>query len=320
MSRPTRYIKRSNTPALNRRRAVEYRHRRYSKPLNDFSIYNDAIALEMPAVEEIVLDEALDTEVEVINEELVETTEVKEVKEVKEEKVKEPFSVKYKRFRKERIDRRNAYLDSVINEPKANVAKMLLFAGTAVKSIASVRDVTLNGLAVLFLNAVKWLALGAVFANLIGLYINIFPFSVSRINFTGMAKIAVFIGLFALICEYASYLLISIYCGIQRDNVKMRKLADISARGSVLPTCLYIIAIILTIYKSVTIGTIFAISSIVVAFVLKVYGLTQHIKISVTKQLFIYFLCVFVSCLLFIKILPFFSENLINILKGLLNI
>ena len=318
MSRATRYIKRLNTPALNRRRAVEYRHRKYNKSSNLLSLANKEV------LNETVLDvkEEVITPKEEIKEVKKETTAVKKEDTTvnKESAEQESIIQKFKNFRRTRIRKRNAYLDSVINEPKANIFKMLFCAGTAVKDVSSVEDVTLNALAVLFLNAVKWIAFGSLFACLIGQYINYFPFSTSRINFTGMAKIAFFIGVLALIFEYLSYLLISIYCGLQRDNVKMRKLADIAARASVLPTVLFIIAILLTVYKSVTIGSIFAFTSVLISFILKIYGMTQRIKISVTKQLLIYFVCIFISVFIFIKILPFFDEGLINILKGLLNI
>lgn len=310
MSRATRYIKRTNTPALNRRRAVEYRHRKYNKSSNLLSLVNKEVLNETPLELQTVIEDE-----NIVKEEVNTVEEVQ--KEVEE---KESLIDKFKNYRRTRIRKRNAFLDSVINEPKANIFKMLFCAGTAVKDVASVEDVTLNALAVLFLNAVKWIAFGALFACLIGQYINYLPFSTFRINFTGMAKIAFFIGVLALAFEYLSYLLISIYCGIQRDNVKMRKLADIAARGSVLPTVLFIISILLINYKGVLVGSIFAFTSVLISFILKIYGLTQRIKISVTKQLLIYFLCIFLSVFMFIKILPFFDEGLINILKGLLNI
>ena len=310
MSRATRYIKRTNTPALNRRRAVEYRHRKYNKSSNLLSLVNKEVLNETPLELQTVIED--DNSVK---------EEVNTVEEVQKEVEEKEFLIeKFKNYRRTRIRKRNAFLDSVINEPKANIFKMLFCAGTAVKDVASVEDVTLNALAVLFLNAVKWIAFGALFACLIGQYINYLPFSTFRINFTGMAKIAFFIGVLALAFEYLSYLLISIYCGIQRDNVKMRKLADIAARGSVLPTVLFVISILLIIYKGVLVGSIFAFTSVLISFILKIYGLTQRIKISVTKQLLIYFLCIFLSVFMFIKILPFFDEGLINILKGLLNI
>lgn len=310
MSRATRYIKRTNTPALNRRRAVEYRHRKYNKSSNLLSLVNKEVLNETPLELQTVIEDQ-----NILKEEVNTVEEVQ-----KEAEEKESLIDKFKNYRRTRIRKRNAFLDSVINEPKANIFKMLFCAGTAVKDVASVEDVTLNALAVLFLNAVKWIAFGALFACLIGQYINYLPFSTFRINFTGMAKIAFFIGILALAFEYLSYLLISIYCGIQRDNVKMRKLADIAARGSVLPTVLFIISILLIIYKGVLVGSIFAFTSVLISFILKIYGLTQRIKISVTKQLLIYFLCIFLSVFMFIKILPFFDEGLINILKGLLNI
>ena len=239
MSRATRYIKRTNTPALNRRRAVEYRHRKYNKSSNLLSLVNKEVLNETPLELQTVIEDE-----NIVKEEVNTIEEVQ-----KEAEEKETLIEKFKNYRRTRIRKRNAFLDSVINEPKANIFKMLFCAGTAVKDVASVEDVTLNALAVLFLNAVKWIAFGALFACLIGQYINYLPFSTFRINFTGMAKIAFFIGILALAFEYLSYLLISIYCGIQRDNVKMRKLADIAARGSVLPTVLFISSILLINYK-----------------------------------------------------------------------
>ena len=330
MSRPTRNTRRTNTPALNRRRAVEYRHRKYAKSGNlafidsaELALNNDVI--DNAYINEEVVDDTTFNEVELDNN-VIEENNLEIVKEdsisnnTNETKEELTFSQKVKNYRKDRRKKKNAYLDSLIAEPKANIFKMLFAAGTAVKSVASVRDVTLNSLAVLFLNIVKWIAFGGLFGTIIGKYINAYPFSTVRLNFTYMAKIAIFIAIFGIVCEYLSFLLISIYCGLQRDDVKMRKLADISARGSVLPTVLYVIAILLMIYKNLTIGTIFAIASILIALVLKIYGFTQQIRISVTRQLPIYFLCAVLSLFAFIKVLPYFSEDLLKILANILNI
>lgn len=314
MSRPNRYTKRKNTPALNRRRAVEYRHRRYNPTSiilsndNEVTSINDTLVLENNIFENPSFNDSF------VNEPVKESV----IEEVKKEDIKVKEVIKEKPLT--RKERNNAYLDSLINEPKANIFKMLLFPGKAVKDVASVEGITLNAISIFVINMCKWIAFGAVFASIIGKYINIFPFSTTRLNFSSMAKISIFIALMAIICEYLSFLLISMYCGLQKDNVKMHKLADISARGSVLPTALYIISILLIYFKNTTIGAIFAIATMLIALVLKVYGFTENIKISVTKQLPIYFLCIILSLLAFIKVIPFFAEDLISILKNIMNL
>ncbi len=310
--RPTRYQRRTNSPALSKVRAVANRHRKYFT--KNIPSFNDALELDInnnELVENNILDDKSNTDTQANN----------SIAEGKSFNFDFNTIVdKAKEFKKNRTINKNLYLDSLIKEPKANMFKMLFQAGTAVKSVASVDNITLNSLAVLFINIIKWIAFGAGIACIIGKYVNIAPFSIVRLNFTSLSKIAVFIGLFAIIFEYLSYLLISIYCGLQMNYVKMRKLAEISARGSVLPTILYIISILLMIYKGLGIGVLFFIASLFVALILKIYGLTQNIKISVTRQLPIYFLCVMLSVFCFVKILPYFSEGLLDIIKNILNI
>ncbi|MBR2067321.1 MAG: hypothetical protein IJ875_03565 [Solobacterium sp.] len=216
---------------------------------------------------------------------------------------------KQKTYKQLKREARNAYLDSVIDEPKANILKMIFLPVDSVKSVASVKGVTLNALAVLFLNILHWLAFGSIFASLVYHMINQAPYSVARMSFSSASLIAFFIAGFALISEYAIYYILSIFCGLLGDKITMRKLADISARGSMTSTILYIIAVFL-VHINPIFTFILAILGIFIGLYTRAIGFDKYIELPKGRVLLLLAICLAIIIYIFFKLLPLFSHDI----------
>lgn len=216
-------------------------------------------------------------------------------------------------------ERHNSFLDYIIDEPRANVINMIFSPGSAVKKVASAEGITLNVLALLFMNFMRWLAFGSFFAYGLNLFINNSAFSIARMNFSGTAKIAFLIAIFALAMEYAAYNVISLYCGIFREKVSASKLTDIAGRASLFLTILYAISAVL-LGPLPILGIGLFIATCIIGIMLKIYGITIRVNLSMTKLIPIFILCVVISTMLFSKYVPLFSKDLIKIFETILNI
>ncbi len=216
-------------------------------------------------------------------------------------------------------ERHNSFLDYIIDEPRANVINMIFSPGSAVKKVASAEGITLNVLALLFMNFMRWLAFGSFFAYGLNLFINNSAFSIARMNFSGTAKITFLIAIFALAMEYAAYNVISLYCGIFRDKVSASKLTDIAGRASLFLTILYAISAVL-LGPSPILGIGLFIATCIIGIMLKIYGITIRVNLSMSKLIPIFVLCVVISTILFSKYVPLFSKDLIKIFETILNI
>ena len=217
------------------------------------------------------------------------------------------------------VDRHNSFMDYIIDEPKANIFKMIFSPAASVKNVASADNITMNVLALLFLNVVHWIAFGTFIAYGLSLFINSSGFSIARMNFTGAAKIVFLISLFATVFQYLSFNVISIYCGLFKDKVSASKLSDISGRAAPFTSILYLISAFLLKHNPV-IGIGLFIASCILSIMLFTLGLTTRVKSSLTKLAPIIILCVVVSTVCFWRYFILFSADLIKIFEVILNI
>ena len=331
--------KRTNTPAMNRRRAVEFRHDPYvphnrsslvsasgtaalggilketTVPAIDTAAVKETFAnvgewfkglLKPLKKEEAVQKTTLAGEAALgasagsipLDDEglLPESTPIEE-EDFEEEVIEEPKTRKERRAerRQRKRDKRNAALDEYIDMPRSNFIQMLIRPGLAIEKAASANYATLGMIPAFVLNFFKWISFGAIVGFALQKYINIFPYSFVRLNFSGAMRYAFFIAIFGIAIEYLCYVIIDLYCGFLRRKVPLSKIVSVESRGALSIGFLYFAAVVLIYFDYYNYAALVTIGAIFVGFALKFYALDKTLTITKTKQLLIIFICVILS-------------------------
>lgn len=282
---------------------------------------NEAEAESEPETEEVLSqseEPAVDENpTEVIAEQADETEAAKEPEEEEEKLTRKEKRELKKEIRKET---ENMLIDEIIESPRAGILTMLVAPGMAMKRVASVEKTTLSAPAVLILNLLKWGAVGTFFAMFIEKFINIFHYSFIRMNFTGCANIAFRFGAFGLICEYVSWIVIGIVCGLIRRKISTFKLMEVESRSAPAVTLLFVIGCVLVWKDMLAYGVIAGICGTVIGFVTKGYGMDLVLSIGKNTQLVLVLLLTAAAAFVSFMYFPLAVSGLMEIFRTILNI
>ena len=197
---------------------------------------------------------------------------------------------------------------------------MLVAPGYAMKKVSTVEKTTLAGPSVLLLNVFKWAAIGTFFTMFIEKFINHFNYSFVRLNFTGTASLAFRIGIFGLLAEYVSWIVIGLVCGLMRRKISTFKLMEVEARSALAVMLLFVIGSVFVWKDMFAYGVVAGICGIVIGFMTKGYGMDLVLPIGKNTQLLLVLVLVSVATVLSFSYFPLIFSGLMDIFKTILNL
>ena len=197
---------------------------------------------------------------------------------------------------------------------------MLLLPGRAMTRVASVEKTTLSAPSVLILNLIKWAAVGTFFAMFIEKFINIFNFSFIRLNFTGTAGLAFRFGIFGLVAEYLSYIIIGLFCGLIRKKISTLKLMEVESRSALAVALLFAAGCVLVWKDMLAFAVTAAAAGMVIGFITKGYGMDLVLTIGKNTQLVLVLILVVCACLAGFRYFPLTVSGLMDIFRTILHL
>ena len=281
---------------------------------------------EEPAEETVTeaasTDETEEVTEEAASEETAEETQTQEEETAESEEEEAALTREEKKaLRKEiRKETKTQLLDEIIDSPKAGLLTMLLAPGYAMKKVSTVEKTTLAAPSVLLLNVIKWAAVGTFFAMFFEKFINHFNYSFVRLNFTGTASLAFRMGIFGLIAEYVSWIVISLFCGLIRRKISVFKLMEVEARSALGVALLFVIGAVLVWKDMFAFGVIAGVCGIVVGIMTKGYGMDLVLPIGKNTQLVLVTALVIAATLISFSYFPLILSGLMDIFRTILNI
>ena len=198
-----------------------------------------------------------------------------------------------KQLKKEiRKETQTQLYDEIIDRPKTGLFTMLLMPGKAMKGSGSVKKTTMNAMSSLILLTLKWAAIGTFFAIILEKFVNYFDFSFIRMIFSEVAGLAFRFGIFGLIAEYVSYIIIGLFCGLIRRKISTFKLIEVESRSALTVTVLFVLACVLLWLNHWPYAVMAAAGGAMLGFIAKGYGMDLVLPISKTTQMI---LCVLLT-------------------------
>lgn len=274
------YNKRSRTPGDRHKRPnASYR----TKPAAEGK------AVKAPAEKTAEKEEKIIAEAEVMEKKESEITEIPaETAQNKSEK--QPVSKEQKkamiaRFRLDEIDR----LASI---PRAGILQTLFRPSRAMERLSEADAPTLSQFSCLFLCLFKWIAFGCVPAALTARIINSDPLTYGHMNFTAQGAMALAIGLFMTFAEYYLMFSYDLFCRIIKEELSLRSVISVHARGALQIGMLYLIAA-LCMKGSMWIGIAFWAAVSLYGMLLSGYALDLTVPIPKTMQLAVFLVVAF---------------------------
>lgn len=223
-----------------------------------------------------------------------ETVNEEPVSEPEEETEEAPLTkAEKKQLKKEiRKETQTQLYDEIIDRPKTGLFTMLLMPGKAMKGSGSVKKTTMNAMSSLILLTLKWAAIGTFFAIILEKFVNYFDFSFIRMIFSEVAGLAFRFGIFGLIAEYVSYIIIGLFCGLIRRKISTFKLIEVESRSALTVTVLFVLACVLLWLNHWPYAVMAAAGGAMLGFIAKGYGMDLVLPISKTTQMI---LCVLLT-------------------------
>lgn len=237
--------------------------------------------------------------------------EVDRKKSVVEEKAK-PI----KMTRKERLI---AEADRDISTAKTDALTRLLFPAYAIDRLAKNHDDFMMFIGVVIRNTIHWIAFTYFLSAMLASYINLSPFGFTRMNFSDTFIMSLKLAFLFILFE-GIYLLISGFIANIKVSYNYRhQLASLTSIASLLPTVIYILAI-LFLSKSMLVGFLLGALGMVAGVYLRIQAYIKSAPFATSAQMIVLMIVVagFICTAYFY--IPLTMQSTVEILKTLLNI
>ncbi len=218
-----------------------------------------------------------------------------------------------------RKDRLIAEADRDISTAKTDALTRLLFPAYAIDRLAKNQDDFMMFIGVVIRNTIHWIAFAYFLSTIFASYINLSPFGFTRMNFSDTFIMALKLAFLFILFE-GIYLVISgLIANIKVSYNYRHQLASLTSIASLLPTVLYILAIII-LSKSMLVGILLGVLGMVASVYLRIQAYIKSAPFATSAQMVVLMIVVagFICTAYFY--IPLTMQNTVEMLKTLLNI
>ena len=221
-----------------------------------------------------------------------------------------------KMTRKERLI---AEADRDISTAKTDALTRLLFPAYAIDRLAKNQDDFMMFIGVAIRNTIHWIAFAYFLSAIFASYINLSPFGFTRMNFSDTFIMSLKLSLLFILFEVIYLVISGLIANIKVSYNYRHQLASLTSIASVLPTVLYILAIIM-LSKSMLVGILLGILGMVASVYLRIQAYIKSAPFATSAQMIVLMIVVagFICTAYFY--IPLTMQNIVEMLKTLLNI
>ena len=221
-----------------------------------------------------------------------------------------------KMTRKERLI---AEADRDISTAKTGFLTRLLFPAYAIDRLAKNHDDFMMFIGVAIRNSIHWITFAYFLSAMLASYINLSPFGFTRMNFSDTFIMSLKLAFLFILFE-GIYLVISGYIANIKVSYNYRhQLASLTSIASLLPTVIYILAILL-LSKSMLVGFLLGTLGMVAGVYLRIQAYIKSAPFATSAQMIVLMIVVagFICTAYFY--IPLTMQSTVEMLKTLLNI
>ena len=221
-----------------------------------------------------------------------------------------------KMTRKERLI---AEADRDISTAKTDFLTRLLFPAYAIDRLAKNHDDFMMFIGVAIRNSIHWITFAYFLSAMLAGYINLSPFGFTRMNFSDTFIMSLKLAFLFILFE-GIYLVISGYIANIKVSYNYRhQLASLTSIASLLPTVIYILAILL-LPKSMLVGFLLGTLGMVAGIYLRIQAYIKSAPFATSAQMIVLMIVVagFICTAYFY--IPLTMQSTVEMLKTLLNI
>ena len=221
-----------------------------------------------------------------------------------------------KMTRKERLI---AEADRDISTAKTDFLTRLLFPAYAIDRLAKNHDDFMMFIGVAIRNSIHWITFAYFLSAMLASYINLSPFGFTRMNFSDTFIMSLKLAFLFILFE-GIYLVISGYIANIKVSYNYRhQLASLTSIASLLPTMIYILAILL-LPKSMLVGFLLGTLGMVAGIYLRIQAYIKSAPFATSAQMIVLMIVVagFICTAYFY--IPLTMQSTVEMLKTLLNI
>ena len=221
-----------------------------------------------------------------------------------------------KMTRKERLI---AEADRDISTAKTDALTRLLFPAYAIDRLAKNQDDFMMFIGVVIRNTIHWIAFAYFLSAIFASYINLSPFGFTRMNFSDTFIMSLKLAFLFILFEVIYLVISGLIANIKVSYNYRHQLASLTSIASLLPTVLYILAIIL-LSKSMLVGILLGVLGMVASVYLRIQAYIKSAPFATSAQMIVLMIVVagFICTAYFY--IPLTMQNTVEMLKTLLNI
>ena len=221
-----------------------------------------------------------------------------------------------KMTRKERLI---AEADRDISTAKTDALTRLLFPAYAIDRLAKNQDDFMMFIGVVIRNTIHWIAFAYFLSAIFASYINLSPFGFTRMNFSATFIMSLKLAFLFILFEVIYLVISGLIANIKVSYNYRHQLASLTSIASLLPTVLYILAIIM-LSKSMLVGILLGVLGMVASVYLRIQAYIKSAPFATSAQMIVLMIVVagFICTAYFY--IPLTMQNTVEMLKTLLNI
>lgn len=252
-------------------------------------------------------------------EERLEKQKALQVAKTEEDRKQSTVEEKSKPIKMTRKERLIAEADRDISTAKTDFLTRLLFPAYAIDRLAKNHDDFMMFIGVAIRNSIHWIAFAYFLSAMLASYINLSPFGFTRMNFSDTFIMSLKLAFLFILFE-GIYLVISGYIANIKVSYNYRhQLASLTSIASLLPTVMYILAILL-LSKSMSVGFLLGTLGMVAGVYLRIQAYIKSAPFATSAQMIVLMIVVtgFICTAYFY--IPLTMQSTVEMLKTLLNI
>ena len=221
-----------------------------------------------------------------------------------------------KMTRKERLI---AEADRDISTAKTDALTRLLFPAYAIDRLAKNKDDFMMFIGVVIRNTIHWIAFAYFLSAIFASYINLSPFGFTRMNFSDTFIMSLKLAFLFILFEVIYLVINGLIANIKVSYNYRHQLASLTSIASLLPTVLYILAIIM-LSKSMLVGILLGVLGMVASVYLRIQAYIKSAPFATSAQMIVLMIVVagFICTAYFY--IPLTMQKTVEMLKTLLNI
>ena len=226
---------------------------------------------------------------------------------------------KVKPVKMTRKDRLIADADRDISTAKTDALTRLLFPAYAIDRLAKNQDDFMMFIGVVIRNTIHWIAFAYFLSTIFASYINLSPFGFTRMNFSDTFIMSLKLAFLFILFEVIYLVINGLIANIKVSYNYRHQLASLTSIASLLPTVLYILAIIM-LSKSMLVGILLGVLGMVASVYLRIQAYIKSAPFATSAQMIVLMIVVagFICTAYFY--IPLTMQNTVEMLKTLLNI